>query len=145
MAENRTHRSLLRAAPGGPFAWPDWFGDAALRLPDDVMRVEEVHRDGEVLFRAEMPGVDPNEGIDVRVVHGALQISAEKRKDTTVQDRHRYRSEIQYGVFSRMLPLPLGYSEKGITASYRDGVLEVRVPVLHSAESQGTRVAVTRR
>jgi len=39
-----------------------------------------------------------------------------------------YRSEFRYGSFQRSIALPPGVKEEEITASYKDGVLEVRAP-----------------
>jgi HSP20 family protein len=40
---------------------------------------------------------------------------------------------MQYGSFSRTLPLPDGASEKDVTATYRDGILEVRLALAKPA------------
>jgi HSP20 family protein len=40
-----------------------------------------------------------------------------------------FRSEIRHGAFTRRLPLPAGVGEKDVEATYKAGVLEVRVPV----------------
>lgn len=37
------------------------------------------------------------------------------------------RRELRYGSFSRTLPLPEGVSKSHISASYKDGILEIRV------------------
>ncbi|TML74187.1 MAG: Hsp20/alpha crystallin family protein, partial [Actinobacteria bacterium] len=47
--------------------------------------------------------------------------------EETSDDRY-YRFERRYGSFSRAVGLPQGVDESQISASYRDGVLEVRVP-----------------
>ncbi len=45
-----------------------------------------------------------------------------------VEDKEEHRSELRYGAFSRVLPLPVGTSEKDITATYTARILEIRVP-----------------
>jgi HSP20 family protein len=113
-------RSLPLRRPLG-LAW-DWPGD-------DLIRVDEF-RDGNVqVFRAELPGVDPEKDVELTLVAGMLCIKAERRIEEESQDKGYQRHEIRYGTFNRTLPLPDGVDESDISASYRDGILEVRVPI----------------
>ena len=57
--------------------------------------------------------------------------------------RRHYRSEFRYGSFTRALALPAGVAESDVTATYTDGILEVRVPMVEAAERTRT-VPVTR-
>ena len=61
------------------------------------------------------------------------------------EDKGYTRQELRYGSFSRTLPLPEGASESDIKATYKDGILEIRVPVSEPpAAAAPTRVAVTK-
>ena len=55
-----------------------------------------------------------------------------------------YRSEFRYGAFTRTLPLPEGCTEADVTATYHDGILEVRVPTSPATSSTAAKVAITR-
>lgn len=94
---------------------------------DFPMRLEEFDADGHLVVRAELPGVDPEKDIAITVENGLLTISGERRSETKSEKKGRHLSEMQYGSFSRTIPLPEGVSEKDVTASYRDGILEVRL------------------
>jgi HSP20 family protein len=59
------------------------------------------------------------------------------------EEEGRYRSEFRYGSLVRRLPLPAGASEDDVTATYRDGILEIRVPIAAAAETVA-RVPITR-
>ena len=54
-----------------------------------------------------------------------------------------YDSEFRYGAFTRVLPLPPGASETDVTATYADGILEVRVPTRTDGD-RSHKVTVTR-
>ena len=117
----------------GLFRWP---GRWAMHVPDlfewtepRSIRVEEVRDDGRVVVRAELPGMDPERDISVEVLDGILTIRGERRESSEEHDRHRYRSEFRYGWFARSITLPDGCSVDGIEATYRDGLLEVSVPI----------------
>ena len=108
------------------FRWPEWTRLAAL---EDRIRVEEYSEDGTLVIRAEMPGIDPDKDVDISVSDGMLTIRAERREETKTEERQGFHSEFHYGAFSRSLRLPAGASEADVKASYKDGILEVRVPI----------------
>ena len=89
-------------------------------------------------MRAEIPGVDPEQDVEISVNHGRLSIRAE-REERSEKTEDGYHSEFRYGSFARVLTLPEGAKADDISASYTDGVLEVRVPI---DESSGTRKAI---
>ena len=57
-----------------------------------------------------------------------LHIEAERREEEKREEKGYLRREVRYGSFSRSLPLPEGVTEADITASYKDAVLEIRIP-----------------
>jgi len=107
------------------------------------LKVEE-YRDGDTLVvKAEIPGIDPDKDIDISVSDGVLHIQAERQERTEHKDKDGYRSEFRYGSFVRNIPLPAGAQDEDVKASYKDGVLEVRVPVAESTAT-ATKIQVTR-
>lgn len=102
------------------------------------MQVEEYVEDGHCVIRLEIPGIDPDKDVDVEVGGGAVHVTA-RREERTKEDRpDAYRSEFRYGSFERYIPLPDGATESDVTATYRDGILEVRLPVAPAAEKPTT-------
>jgi HSP20 family protein len=136
--------------------WPAWM--SRLGFPEswqqfldaETMKVEEYREDGAMVVRAELPGMDPDRDVEVTVVDGMLRIHAERTQETHTPDTHdtkaareHYRSEFRYGSFTRVLPLPAGATDADVTATYRDGILEVRVPI--GDDTAGARkVAISR-
>lgn len=107
------------------------------------MKVEE-YRDGNTLVvKAEMPGIDPEKNVDISVSDGVLHIQAEREEKSEQKLKDGYRSEFRYGSFTRDIPLPVGCKEEDVTATYRDGVLEVRVPVPEKSTTS-SKIPVTR-
>ena len=84
-------------------------------------------RDGDLVVELDLPGVDPASDVRVTVEDGVLCISGERLPHTNGGAGY-YRREWCYGRFERAITLPDGITGEGITASYRDGVLEVVVP-----------------
>jgi HSP20 family protein len=81
------------------------------------------------VVRAEVPDIDPEKDIELSVANGVLRISAHREEKSERKDKEVYRSEFRYGSFVRNIPLPEGTSDSDITAAYKDGILEVRVPM----------------
>jgi HSP20 family protein len=99
-----------------------------------AMRVEEYQEGTTLVVKAEIPGIDPETDVDVSVSDGVLHIQAQRQESTEHKDKEGYRSEFRYGSFSRDIPLPSGSQDTDVSATYRDGVLEVRVPVAERPE-----------
>ena len=129
-------RSLPMRRPFG-LGW-DWPGE-------DLIRVDE-YRDGNTeVIRAELPGIDPEKDVEVTVADGILRITAERRIEDKSEDKGYVRHELRYGSLTRTLTLPDGVTESDIRATYKDGILEIRVPVPEQAASpEPTKIAVTK-
>jgi HSP20 family molecular chaperone IbpA len=106
-------------------------------LTGQVFRLEESLRDDRYVIRAELPGLDPENDIEVTVDGRILTIRAERRQ----QDEGPYRSEFRYGSLVRTVKLPARVDPADVTARYDKGVLEVSVPV-HAIKPEGTRITV---
>jgi HSP20 family protein len=129
----------------------EWFRSHPMRRSEDSVwgkavaepvRLDE-YRDGDVLVvRADLPGVDPERDVDVTIADGRLTISGERRLEGP--DREYARRELRYGRFNRSLSLPDDARQDGTAATYRDGVLELRIPLAAPTRSEPTRITVTR-
>jgi HSP20 family protein len=142
MAENAVEKARREPAEW----WPDFFGrwfDSSFPLREERMKVEEFVDGKELVIRAEMPGVDPEKDVDVHVRNHGLEIRAERKETQTTTDKGMRRSEFHYGSFYRRVPLPPDATEHDVHATYKDGVLEVRLP-LDQKQSEATKIEVMR-
>ena len=113
--------------------WPVFFPirrmPTAGEIPTNGIRVDEFRENGHLVIRAELPGMDPAKDVDVSVHDGMLHIKAERREEEKTDDKGFVRKELRYGFFTRTLPLPEGVSTDDVTAGYKDGILEIRLPI----------------
>jgi HSP20 family molecular chaperone IbpA len=114
----------------------DWL-ESPWTGPGHVFRLEETIRDNRFLIRAELPGLDPENDIEVRVDGRILTIRAERHQ----QDTGPYRSEFRYGSVARAVSLPAKVDPADVTARYDKGVLEVSVPV-QAVKPEGTQIPI---
>jgi len=129
----------------GDWPWPrwlDWKPDVLTQL-ESTMRVEEAREGDEYVVRAEMPGLDPDKDVDIQVTDHTLRIRAERRQETKTEDAEGYRTEFRYGSFVRTVPLPSAATEEDVKATYKDGILEVRVPI-DETRAEGKKIPVSR-
>ena len=109
---NRLFSRTLGETAGGP-AWSP--------------AIDVIEQADAIVVKAELPGMKP-EDIDIEVDDNVLTIKGERRFEEKVEDGRYYRLERSYGQFSRSLGLPQGVRADEISASFENGVLEVRVP-----------------
>ena len=105
-------------------AWPVFAHDL------EAATGREVHYrdDGTLVVRAALPGIDPDKDVELTVVDGMLCIQAERREEEKREEKGYVRRELHYGSLSRSLPIPAGVTQADIKATYKAGMLEVRIP-----------------
>ena len=123
--------------------WSGWQPLSAVNWPFRDIKVEEYVEGDQLVVRAEVPGVDPERDIDVSVDNGVLTISAERRESNREKFDRGFHSEFRYGSFVRQIRLPAGTSPEVVSATYTDGVLEIRMPK-PSAEAASRRIQIKR-
>ncbi len=129
--------------------WPEFFGG---RLPEMFeagmgrhgIRVEEHEEEGRLVIRAELPDVDPESDIEITVSDQRLHLRAHREQRSEVKDDDRFRTEFSYGSFERTVPLPRTATEDDVEATYRDGILEIRVPLTTEEEAGARRIPIGR-
>src|SRR5579875_266469 len=126
--------------------WPEIFRRPILLWPTErpTMNVEEFIEDGTLVVRAELPGIDPDKDVEIAIADDTLRIQAERREEEKTEGRDYVCRELRYGSFSRELPLPSGVSESDVKASYKNGVLEVRVPVPKEAARVEKKIPISK-
>ena len=119
---DRMFEEWARMMPFHAMTLPRW------REAGELIRVEEFREDGTLVIRADLPGINPDTDVELTVSDGMLHIEAERRAEEKREEKGYLRRELRYGSLSRSLPLPEGVTEADITAAYKDGVLEIRIP-----------------
>jgi HSP20 family protein len=121
----------------GGFPFPSFFNRELFPFGTDFKKVEwmpqiEVLKtNGDLLVKAELPGLTKDD-VKVELTDEALTISGERKQEKEEKGEGFYRSERNYGRFYRQIPLPEGVKTDSANATFRNGVLEVTVPVMKS-------------
>jgi HSP20 family protein len=93
----------------------------------DFTPICDVFEEGnEVVVKSDLPGVN-KEDVQVKIIDNNLVISGERRTEEKVERKDYMRLERSLGTFSRTVGLPEGIDAEHVKASFKDGVLEVRI------------------
>jgi HSP20 family protein len=129
-----TTRELTRTTAPLGFVDPRLFGPRWLKEFDLafetgwVPEMEVFEKNNVLTVRLDVPGLKKEE-VTVHVAEGALTVEGERKYETEEEKNHWYRRERTYGRFSRTVALRDGVNAKEVKATFKNGVLEVTVPV----------------
>ena len=105
--------------------------------PVDIYQTDQ----HEVVLKAELPDMN-REDIDVSFENGVITIRGERKFDETTRKDQNQRVERHYGSFTRSFTLPNTVDATRISASYKNGVLTVRLPQRDEAKRKQIAVDV---
>jgi len=124
------------------FFAPSWV--PRIKFPDltEVSTSVDMFEEGDVLvIKAEIPGMKKEE-ISIDFAGDVVTISGEKKSEEKTQRKDYYRVERSFGSFTRKLHLPVEIQVEKATATFKDGVLEVRMPKSEAAKKKTRKIAV---
>jgi HSP20 family protein len=90
--------------------------------------VEVFERDNNLVVHAELPGTDADD-VTIELTDDGLVIEGERAREHEESREGTYRSEIVYGHFYRLIPLPEGANVEQAQAQINNGVLEIVIPM----------------
>jgi HSP20 family protein len=93
------------------------------------------------LIRAELPGMK-REDIKVEVKDGALVLSGERKSEKPAEGVEYRHVERVAAKFWRSFSLPETAKQDGIEATYKEGILEIRVPKAEEAKPRQIEISV---
>lgn len=118
--------------------WPEIRWPEGMEVSPSVDVFEEKD---EIIIKAELPGMVKDD-VNVNITEDTITISGEKKKEEKVEKKDYYRLERSYGSFSRSFHLPDDVQTEKIKATFRDGVLEIRVPKTEEAKKKEVKVKI---
>jgi len=92
--------------------------------------IDVYETDNEVVATCEIPGLEKKEDVQIDIDRNILTISGSINRGYDVKEEQFHRQERFFGRFQRSVTLPYNVSTEGVTATYKNGVLEVRMPKL---------------
>jgi len=120
--------------------WPErWARAEEMEVKPPIVDVFEEKDD--IVVKAELPGME-KDNIEVNLTDHTLTIKGEKKKEEEIKEENYYRAERSYGSFLRTLELPREVRADKVKASFKNGILEVRMPKTEEAKAKEVKVKV---
>lgn len=89
--------------------------------------VDVYETEKDLVVKAELPGLTSKD-VEITLTDDTLTIRGEKKESEEVKGENYYRKETRYGSFHRSIRLPVQVKKEDIKASFKDGILEIRLP-----------------
>jgi HSP20 family protein len=115
-------------------------GDGWLRGAFHTVRVDVRETADQVIVTADIPGLEGPDDVQITVRDNHLQLSGKVERAVEQQDEHVHRIERFAGRFTRTVPLPAAVRPEAAKATYKNGILEIRLP--KRGGSQGSQISV---
>jgi len=87
----------------------------------------------EVVANIELPGLTSKDDVEITATEDTLSIRGEVRRSDYAEEQNYHRTERFYGSFARTVTLPAKVQPEKATATYKNGILDIRIP---TAENQ---------
>lgn len=121
------------------------FQDLPLSFDNDhqvwSIRADLYENETELVAAFDIPGLTKKEDVAIEIENNMLTISGALKRSYEVNEDSIYRKERYMGRFHRSISLPSPVSDEGVRATYKNGVLEVRMPKLKTENKK--RIDVT--
>ena len=96
--------------------------------PSFYPEVESYIKDGKLVYRLALPGIDPK-NVDLSIVGNQVTVKGERSSPAEIKDEDWNVREFRYGQFERTFTLPEGVEVDKLNATFSNGVLEISAPV----------------
>ena len=112
---------------------------AGERMWAPLSDMHETKDDLNVTF--ELPGIREKD-VTVSIAGDVLTVKGERKFERDLKDEEYHRLERVYGKFERAVPLPIPVQADKVKATYRDGVLEIRLPKVEAVKPKEIKIDV---
>ena len=97
-------------------------------LSQGNIRVDVQETEDKIIATCDIPGLEKKEDVQIDIENNMLKISGTIKRSNEIKEGNMHRQERYIGSFHRSVLLPTAVSQDGVTASYKNGVLEVIMP-----------------
>lgn len=125
-----------------PFGMPLWSGMPRMMEEIEPTPNVDIFEEGDnIVLKSEMPGMS-KEDIEVNLTDDTITLSGEKKKEEKVEKKDYYRFERSFGSFKRSFALPSEVQSDKAKASFKNGVLEIKIPKSEEAKKKEKKIEI---
>ena len=122
-----------------PVGWMDFLGNHT-KFGEISPTVDIFEEGNDLVLKAELPGIKKTD-LNVTITENRITISGEKKQEEKVEKKDYHWIESSYGSFTRSFRLPENVNGDAAKASFKEGILEIRVPKTEEAKQK--KITVT--
>jgi len=116
---------------------------AAKREPEETqegsLTVDVFRDEGDIVIQSTIAGATPAD-IDISILNDMVTIRGTRQPDARIRQQDYYYQELYWGPFSRSIILPEEVDPDAAKASYKNGILTVRLPTLEKAKTKRLKI-----
>ncbi|GBF11506.1 Hsp20/alpha crystallin family protein [Tepidibacillus infernus] len=95
-------------------------------------RIDIHETENEIVATCDIPGLEKKEDVNIEIDNNMLHINGTINRVNEIKKENMHRQERFVGRFQRTVTLPSRVSQDGVKATYKNGVLEIRMPKLQA-------------
>jgi HSP20 family protein len=95
----------------------------------------------ELVIKVELPGVE-EENIYVTIAEDSVVIKGEKKEEKEDMGKNCDYMESSYGSLNRRIPLAVEVESENVSASFRNGMLNIKIPKKQNVQNKGIKVPI---
>lgn len=95
----------------------------------------------DIVLKTELPGMTKDD-IEINLSEDMITLSGEKKQEEKIEKKNYYRHECSYGSFKRSFKLPAEVQSDKAKASFKNGILEVRIPKTEEAKKKAVKIKI---
>jgi len=108
-------------------------------LQEGSLTVDVFRDEGDIVIQSTIAGATPAD-IDISILNDMVTIRGARQPDARIRSQDYYYQELYWGPFSRSIILPEEVDPDGAKASYKNGILTVRLPTLEKAKTKRLKI-----
>lgn len=125
--------------PFGRMMWPGT--ERILEAVEPEPSVDIFEEEDSVVVKSDLPGMSKDD-IEVNLTDDTITLSGEKKEEEKIERKNYYCHERSYGSFTRTFALPKEVQSDKAKASFKNGVLEVRIPKSEIAKKKEQKIEI---
>lgn len=125
-----------------PFGRPFWPSMPRMLEELEPMPSIDIFEEGDnIVVKSDMPGMTKDD-IEINLTDDMITLSGEKKKEEKVEKKNYFRLERSRGTFKRSFALPTEVQTDKAKATFKDGVLEIKIPKSEEAKKKERKIKI---
>lgn len=107
---------------------------------DGQLTIDVFQTDDDVVIQSTIAGIDPEKDIDISITTDMVTIKGTRSPEQKIKSSDYYYQELYWGPFSRSVILPVDVDTESAKASYKNGILTVRLPKIEKIKTKKIKI-----